>query len=102
MARARACEAANLPIGIFATSDRHAVHVIDALRDTAHCVGRDALVVGYDDAPLGRELTPALTTIRQPFEEMGRLAMQKVINLIYGKEETSTKVKPYLVARDSG
>jgi len=99
--KARASKRGGLPIGVFATNDRHAVHVLHALRETRFRVGRDALVIGHDDAPLSKELTPALTTIHQPFAEMGRLAMRKVINLIYGEEETSVKVKPYLVARDS-
>ena len=92
----------DLPIGVFASGDSVAVRVLSALGDPPKWrVGRDLLVVGYDAYSLGEELAPPLTSIRQPFEEMGRIAVKKVINLIYGQEETSQQLKPYLVLRGS-
>lgn len=102
VARARAVKPENRPIGVFATNDRYAVQIIPALTQAGFHIGRDALVIGYDDQPLGKDMTPSLTTIHQPFEEAGKLAVRKVINLIYANQETSVKVKPYLVVRESG
>jgi LacI family transcriptional regulator len=39
-------------------------------------VPQDVSVVGYDDDPLGHWLTPKLTSVRQPFAEMGQAAME--------------------------
>jgi LacI family transcriptional regulator len=92
----------DLPIGVFANGDAVAVRMLSALGDAPKWrVGRDLLVVGYDAHGLGEELAPPLTSIRQPFEEMGRIAVKKVINLIYGQEETSQQLKPFLVPRGS-
>lgn len=91
----------DLPLGVFATQDLYAVRALNVLRATRLRVGQEALLIGYDDYWIGEELEPALTTIHQPFEEVGRIAVRKAINQIYGKAETSEKVSPCLVARRS-
>jgi DNA-binding LacI/PurR family transcriptional regulator len=45
--------------------------------------------------------SPALTTISQPFEEIGRLGIQKLITMIYGKPEKSILIKPEIIIRGS-
>jgi len=88
-------------IGIFAASDQLALQVMRAIRPTGRVLGREALVVGYDDLDLAAEADPPLTTIHQPFREQGRLAAKKIINLVYGKEEVSEQLVPRLVIRES-
>jgi len=96
------CKSCAKPVGIFAVNDKLALTIIRSLRDAGLTVGRDALVVGYDDLELAAESDPPLTTIHQPFREEGRLAARKLINLIYGETEQSALISPRLVARESG
>lgn len=89
------------PVGIFAVTDILALRAIRALSTTSLQVGRDVLLIGYDDLDLTCEITPPLTTIHQPFREEGRLAAQKLIRMIYGERESSVMIPPTLVIRES-
>jgi len=64
-------------------------------------------VVGFDDIAHSSILTPALTTVRQPMPEMGKMAVSIVaegINAIQGKQKLTAihrKLTPKLIVRDS-
>jgi LacI family transcriptional regulator len=64
-------------------------------------------VIGFDDVATSGIYTPALTTIRQPLETMGAMAVGIVvdgINAVLEKREASAmhrKVAPELVVRES-
>jgi len=45
-------------------------------------VPRDVSLIGYDDDPIAEYLSPPLTSVRQPFIEMGKAAMQLLRNRI--------------------
>lgn len=68
------------PTAILATSDRLAIGVIEAARKHKLRVPRDLSVVGFDDVPSARLVTPQLTTVRQPFAEKGRLAVAALLD----------------------
>ena len=89
------------PAGVFAVADALALRLIRLLQNRALRVGREVLVVGYDDLELAVEVSPALTTVHQPFRDLGRLAARKLIGLIYGKEESSVWLPPRLVVRET-
>jgi len=57
---------------VFAGSDMVAAGVLEALREAGLRVPRDVSLTGYDDIPLARDLTPKLTTVHVPYEEIGR------------------------------
>ncbi|MET7392236.1 LacI family DNA-binding transcriptional regulator [Dactylosporangium sp. NPDC005572] len=59
--------------GLFVASDAMAAGALQALRKAGRRVPADVAVVGFDDAPLAGFTTPALTTVRQPVEELGAL-----------------------------
>ena len=65
----------NPPTAIFCASDRMALGVYEALKETGLRIPDDVSVVGFDDDPLARYLEPPLTTIRVPHDEMGRRAV---------------------------
>lgn len=67
---------------IFAGDDEAAMGVITALRRARKRIPQDIAVVGFDDLPLSRHLTPALTTVAAPIEEAGRVAAEQLIRLI--------------------
>lgn len=67
---------------IFAGDDGTASGVIAALHGAGKRVPEDVAVVGFDDVPTSRYLTPPLTTVRAPIETAGREAARQLIRLI--------------------
>jgi LacI family transcriptional regulator len=63
------------PTAVFATSDDTAIGVLRAAREHGVRVPEDLSVVGFDDQPVAAWLDPALTTVRQPLDEMGDAAV---------------------------
>ena len=61
---------------VFAANDVMAVGAMSALRDAGLTPGTDVGVAGFDDIPTVRDVTPALTTVRVPLEEIGRRALR--------------------------
>jgi LacI family transcriptional regulator len=85
---------------IFAANDMTAVGALVALRERGIAVPGDVSVVGYDDLPLSRDITPALTTVRVPMVEMGRQAMRLAVGAEDGEEHV-VRLPTELVARAS-
>ncbi len=67
---------------IFAASDMMAVGVLQALREHGRRVPDDVAVVGYDDIPPAQMSEPPLTTVRQPIQRFGFLAMEILLDII--------------------
>lgn len=62
--------------GLFATSDILAAFALKRSRSLGLNVPRDLKIVGYDDVQMSGWMSPGLTTIRQPIEQMGRKAVE--------------------------
>jgi len=67
---------------VFSGDDESAVGVLTALRNAGKRVPEDVSVVGFDDQRMAAYLTPPLTTVRAPTEEVGRMAAQQLVKLI--------------------
>jgi LacI family transcriptional regulator len=78
---------------IFAASDVTAFGVIEAARRRDLTIPEDLSVVGFDDIPEARYRRPALTTIRQPLREMGRLASRMLIEHLEDGEQPLTRLE---------
>jgi LacI family transcriptional regulator len=76
---------ADRPTAIFAASDYLALGAYEAARRRRLSIPGDLSVIGFDDLPVARWASPPLTTVRQPLEEMGRLAARTVLNLARGR-----------------
>jgi LacI family transcriptional regulator len=70
------------PTAIFAGSDYMAYGAISAAEQRGLSVPDDIAVVGFDDNPSSAHMEPALTTVRQPFYEMGRRASEYLLTLV--------------------
>jgi len=70
------------PTAIFAGSDYMAYGAISASEQRGFRVPEDIAVVGFDDNPNSAHMEPALTTVRQPFYEMGRRAIEMLLSLV--------------------
>ncbi|MEJ6555050.1 LacI family DNA-binding transcriptional regulator [Microbacterium esteraromaticum] len=87
---------------VFVSSDEMAFGLIRALHEAGRRVPDDVSVVSVDDIALAAYASPALTTVRQPFEEMGRAAAQRLISHIEGSDPgDAADLHPELVIRAS-
>lgn len=69
---------------IFAANDLSAFGVIQALHQKGLRVPEDISVIGFDDLPISEYFIPRLTTVRQPFAEMGEIAIRYLLDLLSG------------------
>lgn len=65
---------------VFAANDVMAVGALSAIRDAGLAPGHDLAVAGFDDIPTVRDVTPPLTTVRVPLEEIGRRALRLALD----------------------
>ncbi|MFE0722551.1 LacI family DNA-binding transcriptional regulator [Streptomyces mutabilis] len=65
---------------LFAVTDIIAAGAMKALREAGVRVPEDVSLVGYDDIPLSQDLTPELTTVHVPHEELGRTSVRLALN----------------------
>ncbi len=88
---------------IFAANDQMAVGVLRALHERGRRVPHDVSVVGFDDIPEAAYLTPPLTTVHQPFDEVGRRSLELLLDQIDAGERMQRReiVGPDLVIRAS-
>ncbi|WP_316677672.1 substrate-binding domain-containing protein [uncultured Tolumonas sp.] len=91
------------PTAVFAGNDVSAVGVYQALYRAGLRVPQDISVVGYDDIELARYLTPPLTTIHQPQEELCRQAVDTLLERIQGADDAPRiiSLEPTLIQRES-
>jgi LacI family transcriptional regulator len=87
---------------LFTGDDDNAVGVIQALHESGLRIPEDVAVVGFDDSLFARILTPPLTTVRSPIEQVGREAARQLIRLVRGEVVEARRVLPTeLVIRQS-
>jgi DNA-binding LacI/PurR family transcriptional regulator len=87
---------------VFAGDDDSATGAMRAIKATGRLVPQDVAVVGFDDVPFARYLSPALTTVRAPIEEVGREAVRQLVLLMNGGQaEALTLMRTELVIRES-
>lgn len=60
-------------------------------------------LIGFDDSAVARHMDPALTSVRQPIEEMGRVMTRVLLQEIAGENEERPQIvlPTELVVRDS-
>ncbi len=87
---------------IFAGDDDASSGVLAALHSAGKRVPQDMAVVGFDDQAISRYLTPPLTTVHSPLEQVGEQAVIQLIRSIRGQPVNPiTLLKTELVIRRS-
>ena len=91
------------PTAIFGFNDNVAIGALEAARARGLRVPEDLSVAGFDDSEQSGLVTPALTTVRQPLAEMGRMAVSLLLRLLDHQrvEAMSVELATRLVVRDS-
>ena len=80
------------PTAIFAFNDLMAVGAIQAAAEAGRSIPGDLALVGFDDIELASFLQPPLTTIRQPKQEMGRLAVELLLSRIHDRSQPPRRI----------
>ncbi|WP_194207706.1 ribose operon transcriptional repressor RbsR [Superficieibacter sp. 1612_C1] len=91
------------PEAVFAGNDAMAVGAYQALYQAGKRIPEDMGIVGYDDIELARYMTPPLTTVHQPKDELGELAIDVLIHRMAQPDQQQQRVQltPELVVRGS-
>jgi LacI family transcriptional regulator len=96
------------PTAVFAANDSMAIGALSAFAEAGLRVPEDIALVGFDDIPIARFLTPPLTTVRVEIAELGRRAVGHVVHTLAnagdGKKGDAKKrdvIKTTLVVRES-
>ena len=91
------------PTAVFAFNDNMAIGALRAARARGLRVPADLSVVGFDDSEQATTATPALTTVRQPVDAMGRIAVSLLLRLLENRrgEGMSVELQTRLIVRDS-
>ena len=91
------------PTAIFAANDLSAVGAVDAAEDAGLRVPDDISIVGYDNTALAEMHHMSLTTINQPREDLGRIALELLLQRLDDGRTAAIHhvVAPTLVERSS-
>lgn len=89
------------PDAVFATDNLMALGAMDELRSRGLRVPEDIALAAFDDIPWFLHTDPPITAIAQPTGELGRRAVQALINLVEGRSADSVTLTARLVTRRS-
>jgi DNA-binding LacI/PurR family transcriptional regulator len=90
------------PTAFFCANDEVALGAMDAIIDAGLTIPGDIAVVGVDDTPAASLRQVSLTTVRQPATEMGRRAMELLLERIRdrpGSDHIEIVLRPRLIVR---
>jgi LacI family transcriptional regulator len=94
----------NEGIGIFAYNDVQALIVLHALKEMKIKVPDRVALVGFDNTFISKEVSPTISSVAQPIDEIGKQSVEVLIDKIYEKEEAKERhiiLEPRLVVRES-
>lgn len=88
--------------GVFTSSDVIAAEVIQACKQLNKAIPNDVKLIGYDDTSIASLVTPRITSIKQPIEQMSECAVQLILQKLEGNEvEKMTLFDVSLVERET-
>ncbi|MCU1678133.1 MAG: transcriptional regulator, LacI family [Frankiales bacterium] len=83
----------NRPTALVCFNDKAAVGAMRAASERGLRVPEDLSVTGFDDLDLSRATLPMLTTVRQPLQEMGRMAVSLLMRVLNQHEHEALHVE---------
>jgi LacI family transcriptional regulator len=89
------------PDAIFAATDRLAIAALALAADRHLHVPRELAVIGFDDIPLAAQLRPSLSSMAQPADELGAVAIDMVQQIATGGSTQPQMLAARLVPRQS-
>ena len=91
----------NLPECFFVNGDEKAIVLIRELFNYGIKIPQDVKVMGFDNLPLSEYMIPSLTTVSMNYKELATKLLDKLLNIMEGKEEESEEVESTLIIRES-
>lgn len=91
------------PTAVFCCSDTIAVGAYQAIQQQGLRIPQDLSIMGYDDIELARYLSPPLSTICQPKAELGKLAVEALLQRIKNPNQNyrTLVLEPTCILRES-
>lgn len=91
------------PTAVFAGNDQLALGLLHACAEVGVRVPDELSVVGFDDVQGAAHFHPPLTTVRQPFDELGRRSLAAMLHALAVGPDTAGRdlIRPVLVVRGS-
>jgi DNA-binding LacI/PurR family transcriptional regulator len=89
------------PTAVFFVSDILAVGALLECAERSVVVPREISIAGFDDLDLASHVRPALTTVRVPTYEMGRLAAEMLLGMMAGRPGHKTVLSSDVIVRGS-
>src|SRR5699024_6142271 len=78
---------------LFVINDNLALDIISYLKATEISIPEDIQIIGFDDIPACKYVTPQLTTIRQDADTIANTAVNSLLNLVNGTSNFNKKKK---------
>ncbi|HEY0198645.1 MAG TPA: LacI family DNA-binding transcriptional regulator [Rhodanobacter sp.] len=78
------------PQAVFAANDMMAVGCLYAFKEAGLNVPQDIALAGFDDIPIARYISPALTTVRVRIVDLGRSALEQLAALLENSDQPLT------------
>ncbi|SCW39094.1 transcriptional regulator, LacI family [Paenibacillus tianmuensis] len=102
-AMSKLLELPDRPTAVFCCNDDMALGAVKAVTERGLSVPEDISVAGFDDNLFSAFMSPALTTVRRPIEELSRAGAEKLLKFIETKhsEQSLVLFHTELVIRDS-
>lgn len=92
-----------LPTTFLADNDVIALGAMKALQEKGYRIPEDISIIGFDDLPFCEISSPRLTSLRVPKQEMGKLAVRKMIDMLQRNDDVRTRIQvcAEFIERDS-
>ena len=98
------CNRSERPRAMFIYNDLSALGFIDALAEFGLKVPEDVAIIGFDNIAIGRSSANHLTSVHQPTDKIGKLAVENLLKMIHGEipdTPLNRSLNPELVVRES-
>ena len=86
---------------VFALERRNGGRGDEELLEQGKEIPSDVAVLGFDGIELGRYTNPTLATVKQPIEQIGELAAERLLAMLNGEESEDSLILPHSISSGS-
>jgi LacI family transcriptional regulator len=104
LAMSELLQLSDCPTAVFCANDDMAIGAMKAIHESRLRVPQDVSLIGYDDNGISSYLSPALTTVKRPIEQVTRDGTRLLLEVIEGREQEVGGIKTLpteLIVRES-